>query len=145
MKKHNRHIALVLLIVIIYPYISQSLHVLSHDHSHMHLYGSAAGTSNSNICTSADNDCHHQSARHNENSDAAVPGEVAFKALPDDQVTSAPCTLCEHEFAKFSLNRIYNIVFHREMLCTLNPLPYNEPSGIFTFSHISLRAPPRAS
>lgn len=144
MKKHNRHIALVLLAVIIYPYISQSLHILNHDHGHMHIYGVASGTATGHFCTPAD-DCHHQGSGNNENTDAAGPGEIAFTTLPDEQVDSGQCTLCEHEFAKFSLNRVYNIAFHRDIVCTLNSLPYNEPSGIFTFSHISLRAPPRAS
>ena len=144
MKKHNRHIALVLLTVIIYPYISQSLHVLNHDHGHMHIYGTTAGTATGHSCTSTGNGCIHHNGEAGNNEGSSGTIGTAFAALADDQ-SAAPCTLCEHEFAKFSLNRVYNIVFHTEMVCTFNPFPYNEPSGIFTFSHISLRAPPRLS
>jgi hypothetical protein len=144
MKKHNRHIALVLLTVIIYPYISQSLHVLNHDHGHMHIYGTTAGTATGQSCTSTGNGCFHHNSEPGTDEGAAGTTVIAFEALPDSQ-SAAPCTLCEHEFARFFLTRIYKIVFHGEMVCTFNPFPYNEPSGIFTFSHISLRAPPHVS
>jgi hypothetical protein len=142
MQKYTRHIALALLVVIIYPYIAQSLHVLGHDHGHIHIYGLAAGGHGNHSCT-ADNGCHHHNDEGDNPEATTAPG-VTFSSLPDER-SNAPCTLCEHEFAKFSLTSIYTIEFDQYKIGTFSPVPYSEPSGIFTFSHISLRAPPLSS
>jgi hypothetical protein len=140
MHKYTRHIALLLLVVIIYPYVAQSLHVLGHDHGHMHLYG-VAGAQGNYSCT-PDAGCVHNDPVGDRES-TGIHG-ATLQALTGDR-SDSPCTLCEHEFAKFSLTSIYTVVFGQDKIGSIGPVPYNEPSGIFTFNHISLRAPPLSS
>jgi hypothetical protein len=142
MHKYTRHIALLLLVVIIYPYIAQSLHVLGHDHGHMHVYGVAPGAHGNYSCT-PDTGCVHHNNPANDRESTGIRGVTLTTRT--DGGSDTPCTLCEHEFAKFSLTSIYTVVFGQDKIGVFGPVPYSEPSGIFTFNHISLRAPPLSS
>jgi hypothetical protein len=140
MKKHSRHIALVLLLFIAYPFVFQTFHILYHDHSHT-AGNWLANSGNHHECSSHD---------HSDNTDGKTnkPGKHHF---PHQHIAGIPeqpdhehehCPLCEHEFGKFSVKSLFHIYFKDERFTLVNNYLYRDPSVLYTGNHRSLRAPP---
>lgn len=157
MQKHIKYTALILLLVIAYPFLFQSLHIIYHDHSHhssRHLavnHGSLNHSSPlSGSCTHYPGDDTHQSAgnhNHNPSGNKSEAGDELPYALclvnPESNIhDQKECPLCDHEFAKFKLERSLNIFFSEVIFNIINAYLYQAPPVLYTGNNVSLRAPP---
>ena len=160
MQKHIKHTALLLLLVIAYPFIFQSLHIIYHDHSrhtarhHAVNHGTLNHTSPlSGSCThTPGDDPHHFPGDHNHDSSGERSGTgtdiryFSSTVIPENKDHDhKECPLCDHEFAKFKLERSMNIFFLEEIFTIINTSFYQNPAVLYTGNHISPRAPPRRS
>jgi hypothetical protein len=136
MKKHSRHIALVLLLFIAYPYVFQALHILYHDHS------PTAG--NYHAC-SFHGQCDNSGGNKDKPDGPSFPGKNLAGIPEHSDHEDADCPLCEHEFAKFSVKSLYYISFKDERFSLVNNYFYQDPSVLYTGHHRSFRAPPTIS
>jgi hypothetical protein len=141
MKKSVQNIALLLLVFITYPFVFQALHILYHDHGHS-LDNSENGLVY--ICLPPAGVC---SGHHDTRDLSAIP-QLPFPVIgtvPDSETGGNHCPLCEHDFAKFRVSNVYQIVYGNENFSLVNTNFYQIPPVLFTGNHISLRAPPRLS
>ena len=144
MKKHVQHIAFLLLLFIAYPILFQTLHILYNDHGHAHSHCQANQHSYMHFCTSG-NGCGHSSGNTNFAVSSDHP-EQHFINNHDHLANEADhCAICEHEFAKFSISKIFNICFTSEIFSTLTAFLYQDPLVSFDGNNVSLRAPPPVS
>ena len=144
MKKHVQHIAYLLLLFIAYPFIFQTLHILYNDHGHTHSHCRADQHSYIKFCSSV-NGCGHSSKNTNHAAGSNHP-EQHYVNIHDQFAGEADhCAICEHEFAKFSISKIFNICFTSEIFSALTPFPYRNPLVSFNGNNVSLRAPPPVS
>lgn len=157
MQKHVRHTAFLLLLVIAYPFIFQSLHIIYHDHSHhsAHHVVNHGGLNHSSplsgSCTHEPGDnMHHTSGDHDHDPSGKKSGGVtelwylSCTLLPESKDHDLKeCPLCDHEFAKFKLERLLNIFFSEEMFNIINTTFYRNALVLCTGNNVSLRAPPR--
>ncbi len=153
MQKHIKHTALFLLLVIVYPFLFQALHIIHHDHNHAAGHRHVVDQSNKSSCSSLTGFCsnndgpsddhHHYRANCDANLDHKDVLNIVSpaKTVHDHE----ECPLCEHEFAKFNLKRSMDIFFTEEIFTTVNTSFYQNPPVLYTGNHISLRAPPRLS
>lgn len=154
MQKHIRHTTFFLLLVIVYPFLFQALHIIHHDHDHNHAAGHrhVVDQSNKSSCSSltgfcSNNDGPSDDHHYRQNCDANLDHKDVLnivspaKTVHDHQ----ECPLCEHEFAKFNLKRSVDIFFTEEIFTTVNISFYQNPPVLYTGNHISPRAPPRLS
>jgi ABC-type nickel/cobalt efflux system permease component RcnA len=139
MKKHSRHIALVLLIFIAYPFVFQTFHILYHDHGHT--AGNLPAISGDyHECSSHD---HSDNSRGKNNKPEDSPFTVRYTGIYEQSGHDHKhCPLCEHEFAKFSVKSLFYISFKDERFLLVNNYLYQNPSVLYTGNHRSLRAPP---
>lgn len=152
MQKHIRHTASFLLLVIAYPFLFQTLHIIHHDHNHDAGHSHMNGRSNQSNCSALSGFCsnndgladdHTSGQNCNVNPDHRDNLYIVSPAttLHDHE----ECPLCEHEFAKFNLKRSMDVFFSEEIFTTVNISFYQNPPVFYTGNHISLRAPPRIS
>lgn len=152
MQKHIRHTASFLLLVIVYPFLFQTLHIIHHDHNQDAGHSHMNGRSNQTNCSSLSGFCSNNDRLADDRSSSqncdVNPDHIenlyiaSFKTTLHDH---KECPLCEHEFAKFNLKRSINIFFTEEIFTTVNISFYQNPPVLYTGNHISLRAPPRFS
>jgi hypothetical protein len=143
MKKHSRHIALVLLLFIAYPYVFQASHIINHDHSH-NAGNRSANSGNYHACSSHDH-CDNPDGNKDNPDGSSFPGPYLAGVPDHTDHEDAYCPLCEHEFAKFSLKSLYYITFKDERFSLVNNYFYQDPSVLYTGHHRSFRAPPSVS
>jgi hypothetical protein len=143
MKKSTRHIALLMLVFIAYPFVFQAVHIISHDH-YLHIDGSDTGRGHVHFCPAHHNKC-EESFRKDNPDEPSFAGQQFLSSIGLSDHEGNHCPLCEHEFAKFSLEKLFNISFADERISLVNNFFYRNPSVLFTGNHRSLRAPPPAS
>jgi len=149
MHKHCRHTASFLLLVIVYPFLFQALHIIRHDHEHYAGQSHMNGRSNKTNCSSLSGFC----SNIDELADDHPSGQNCDTNLDHRDILyivsqlatihdHEECPLCEHEFAKFSLNRSMDIFITEEIITSVDISFYQNPPVLYSGNHISLRAPP---
>ncbi|TVR73439.1 MAG: hypothetical protein EA408_04870 [Marinilabiliales bacterium] len=156
MDKFTRHKALLLTALIMFPFVSQTLHIIFHDHHHDagHIHGIAQESSNS--CPAHAGCCshtirhgqkHHTLAgtdRAGENDTLHEPVSPVFNGQEFTHLHEE-CPLCDFELAKFSLDYSVYIFFTEDIISVIYPFFYREPAILYTGNHKLLRAPPLLS
>ncbi len=140
MRKSTRHIAFLLLIFIAYPFVFQTLHVISHDHGHSGPIRSDNVKGQIHACT-FHRDKSDGPAGQEDNPGKPAPAGQHFSGSPE-YPGHEHCPLCEHEFAKFSLETLFHISFTDERVSLVNNYFYRNPLVLYSGNHCSLRAPP---
>ncbi len=144
MKRHDQHIALLLLLFFGYSILFQNLHILLHDHGDSHANCILGHRVTANFCVS-DNGCGHSSGCNHQDNNSEHPGHPEINNPDYHSHDAASCLVCEHEFAKFSIAQIFNIDFSAEAIGFVTPCHYQAPRILYNGNHISLRAPPSVS
>jgi hypothetical protein len=142
MRKSVRHIAFLLLIFIAYPFVFQTLHVISHDHGHTRPVRSGIVNGQLHDCT-FHHDKSHDPAGQDDNSHKPVPAGQQFSGT-HEHPGHEHCPLCEHEFAKFSIETLFQVSYTDDRFSLVNNYCYNNPPVLYNGNHCSLRAPPPA-
>jgi len=142
MQKHLKYTSVFLLMVVLYPFLFQSLHIIYHDHHQGHSCNGEVIHGSLNYCLSPSGSCGQPPGQasgtgHGADGPACRVNPATTGHAHDE------CPLCEHEFAKFNLKRTMNIFFSEEILTMINTSFYQNPKVLYTGNHISPRAPPR--
>ena len=156
MQKHLKYTAIFILMVVVYPFLFQSLHIIYHDHQHGsgHIPGISPVSRNS--CSVHTGLCSHAGSHEPEKDPPAGPGSdsktgrspgLIFCTVNDHEPfhSHEECPVCEHEFAKFSLDNTSYTLFTEDIIAIISPLFYLEPAILYTGNHKLLRAPPLLS
>ncbi len=141
MKKHTQHIAFLLLLFFGYSILFQNLHILFHDHLDIHNNCTSGQTGINHFCAS-DNLCGHSSGSIDQDNNPGHPKQPGINQPDHHSHEAVHCPVCEHEFAKFSITKIFNVDFSTEFLSFVTPGLYKAPRILYDGNHVSLRAPP---
>jgi hypothetical protein len=144
MKKNTPYIALLLLVFIAYPFVFQTVHIISHDHGFSLMNTSDPGNGQVHFCSPHQNKCEDPARKDNSNN-FPLPGQQLVSSPGYSDLEGSHCPLCEHEFAKFSLEKLFHITFTNERVLLVNNYFYRNPSLLYTGNHRLLRAPPPVS
>ncbi len=140
-KKNSQYTAWLLLFFLAYSILIQNLHILFHDHGDIHNPCNQGQTGIAHFCTS-DNVCGHSSGSINQGDDPGYPKQPGINKPDHPSHEAVHCPVCEHEFAKFSITKIFNIDFSSEILSFVTLCLYQTPCILYNGNHVSLRAPP---
>lgn len=141
MKINFGNIALLLLVFIAYPFVFQTVHIISHSHGFSRINKTYAGNGHVDFCSSHHNKC-EDPAREDHSNKPPLPGQQFLKNPGNSDYVVSHCPLCEHEFAKFSLEKLFHISFADERFFLVFDYFYRNPPVLYTGNHRLLRAPP---
>ena len=142
MKKGIQNIAIVLLFIIAYPFVFQAAHILSHDHGHSHTHSLNPVSGNLHECPRHDGRLDASGTGFDGLNDYEYSAGRQLSILQQYDNTGKHCPLCEHDFAKFKIDAIFQIATSGERFASVNSDLHQNPPVLYTGNNASLRAPP---
>ncbi len=143
MKRYSQHTACLLLLFFGYSILFQNLHILLHDHGdyNSNCSSESAHSRTAHFCIS-DKGCGHSSGGTDQDNYPDHPKQPGINNSDHNTHKAIHCPVCEHEFAKFSFTKVFNIDFSAEGIEFVTSCHYQAPRILYKGNHISLRAPP---